>query len=193
MCSRYLTIMLAGVFWPAIASAHALGARLGDFYEGFLHPPLTLDHVFPLIALGTLAGQQGKKSSRRLVYILPLAMLAGCGLAMRFPGLSWISMINISSFILLGLAVALNAKVPPILLVALTVFFGLSHGYTNGQEITVKTDSLLFLSGVGSAALILAAFVSAAVIRLLQTGKQWQSVAIRVAGSWIAAMGILII
>lgn len=193
MVYRFFLSILVGCLWPAMASAHSLGARLGDFYEGFLHPPLTIDHVFPLLALGLLAGQQGKASGRMLLLVVPLSMLAGGCVALVTPVLIWIKWINLSSFIVLGLLVAFNSKTPLLLTSGLALLFGLSHGYTNGQEVTAQTDLFLFFAGVSSAALILVAYASAVTVKLLHSTQQWQPIAIRVAGSWIAAMGILML
>src|SRR6185369_1712743 len=52
------------------AHGHIVGARLGDFYSGALHPLTDLQDVLLWIALGLLAASLGASRSRWLVLVL---------------------------------------------------------------------------------------------------------------------------
>ena len=59
------------------AGAHIIGARLGDFYGGALHPLTGLADVILWLALGMLAGMQTRLWSRWMVVAFPAGLLAG--------------------------------------------------------------------------------------------------------------------
>ena len=85
---RAITIFaaVAGVLIPSSASAHLVDARFGDFYAGLVHPLTALEHVFPFLAVGLLAGQQGARSARVILSCFALALIAGAVLGRFDPG-----------------------------------------------------------------------------------------------------------
>jgi urease accessory protein len=174
-----------GALLPVVASAHPAGAhtlsnRFGDFYGGVLHPLTALEHALPIVAVGLLAGQQGARAARWLVLVFPLALVCGAVLAGVTPPLASARLLNVASFVVLGLLVAAGWRLPLRLLIALGAAFGLSYGYENGRAMAVA-----------AAGGLVTALVSAAIIDLAAT--PWSRVAVRIAGSWIAAIGIMMI
>ena len=184
--------MIVACASPDPALAHSLSNRFGDFYGGMLHPVTALEHVLPLLALGLLAGQQGERPARWLVLVFPLALLIGAGVAPVVPPLPWMRLLNAISFVVFGLLVATAWRVPLLVLIALGALFGISHGYENGRAMAPDTATHLFVLGVATIGGLITALVSAATIDLATTAA-WPRVAIRIAGSWIAAIGILMI
>ena len=79
-------------------------------------------------------------------------------------------------------------RIPLPLLIAIGVSCGISHGYENGLGVTSEMALRLFYPGVTLAGLLLVAIVAASTVSL-QVG--WQRIAVRVVGSWIAAIGLL--
>jgi urease accessory protein len=173
------------------AAAHSLGNRFGDFYGGVLHPLTALEHALPILAIGLLAGQQGERAARWLVLVFPLALLCGAALAGAAPPYASARLLNVASFVVLGLLVAAGWRLPLSLLIALGAAFGLSHGCENGRAVAPDTTVHLFIGGVAAAGGLVTALISAATIDL--AAAPWSRVAVRVAGSWIAAIGILTI
>jgi urease accessory protein len=163
--------------------------RFGDFYGGVLHPLTALEHALPILALGLLAGQQGERAARWLAAMFPLALLIGAGLAA--VSLPSVRLLNALSFVVLGLLVAAGWRLPLMLLIALGAVFGLSHGYDNGRAMAPETAIHLFILGVAAAGGLVMALVSAATIDL--AARAWARVAVRIVGSWIAAIGIMTI
>ena len=178
--------------WPGPACAHSLSSRFGDFYGGMLHPVTALEHALPIFALGLLAGQQGARAARWLLLVFPLALLLGAALATVAPTVPWVPVVNQASFALLGALVAGAWRLPLPGVIALAALFGLSHGYANGNAMTPEVAAHLFVPGVASIGFIAAAVVSAVTLAL-SARAQWLRIAVRVAGSWIAAIGILMI
>ena len=169
---------------------HAPVTGFGDFYAGMLHPITAMEHLVPLIALALLAGQQGKDVSRKAVIIVPVLMLMG-GLAAQvtdlLPIITWI---NRASFILIGGLVAWAIRLPSGLSYFILAFFGFSHGYENMAGISGQVAFLVFTAGMMICGLILISVFSALTAGL---SRNWQQIGIRVAGSWTAAIGLLIV
>lgn len=182
--------LLAGSL-PAQAAAHSLGKRLGDFYGGLLHPVATLEHALPIAALALLAGQQGARSGRVLLAVFPVALVVGLLAYLRLPELAWIDAVNLASFVLLGGLVAAAWRLHSWAIAALGIVFGLSHGFTHGAEVTRETSLLLFASGVGIGGTALVTVASAVAVALGERAD-WSRVGVRVAGSWVAAVGVLL-
>jgi urease accessory protein len=156
-----------------------------------LHPATALEHALPILAAGLLAGQQGERAARWLVLVFPLALLIGAGLGAGALPLPAMALLNTASFVVLGLLVAAALRLPLPVLIALGALFGISHGYENGRAMAPDTTVYLFVLGVAGVGGLVTALVSAATIDL--SDAAWSRVAVRIAGSWIAAIGLMMI
>jgi hydrogenase/urease accessory protein HupE len=112
----------------------------------------------------------------------------GAALGSLFPPLGVVEVVNLLSFAVLGLLVVLARQLSLTLFIALTVLFGLSHGYANGAAGLEGMDVLLYASGVLVAGYVSAALVTAGVHALVER-QAWGSIAVRAVGSWILAIG----
>ena len=176
--------------WSGPAWAHSLSTRFGDFYGGLLHPASALEQALPLVALGLLAGQNGPRPARWLLAVVPAAFALGTSLGGVLPPLPYLWLINAGSFLLLGLLLAFDGALPLPLLLGLGAGLGLSHGLANGSGMTGGTDPWLFVLGGTLTALAAILLPSALVVSL---EAAWQRIAVRIAGSWIAAVGAMIL
>jgi urease accessory protein len=174
------------------AHAHATSAQAGAFYAGLLHPLTAPEHVLPMVALGLLAGQQGLNQGQGLLLVFPAAMALGASLALLHPALGWVSLLNIGSAALFGGLVAAAWRAPTVLLYALALLFGISHGYANGAAIAPNLSPAVFILGLVTAALLVLGYSMAGTAYLLRLKPAWLLIAVRLAGSWIAAVGILV-
>jgi urease accessory protein len=188
IASRSSIVLLAVLLLPAIAAAHPIKG-VGDFYAGMLHPLTALDLLLPWIALALFAGQQGKKGALLVLNIFPAAILLGAVLALGFHQPVWLSDANLAIIPLLGLAVALAFRCPGSLIVVFSATVGLLQGLANGVEITGEISPWRFIPGLATVAVLLVAY-GVGIVRSLE--KPWTRIAVRVAGSWIAAIGIMI-
>jgi urease accessory protein len=182
--------LLLAIAWPAQALAHSFGARFGDFYGGLLHPTTALDLAPALVALGLLAGQNGKRAARRMLLVLPAAFITGTALGGSVPAPPYVATLNAASFLVLGLLLALDRVLPPALLLGLGGVLGLSTGLANGSGMVGGSDPLLFLLGSALAGLGAILLPSAVVVTL---EAQWQRIGVRIVGSWLAAVGAMIL
>ena len=125
--------------WPGPALAHSLGARFGDFYGGLLHPTTALELALPLVALGLLAGQNGKAPARRLLVVLPAAFAsARPGRPAAAAGLGRDRQRRL--FLVLGLLLALDWALPRALLLGLGAALGLIGGLANSTGMAGGAD-----------------------------------------------------
>jgi hydrogenase/urease accessory protein HupE len=185
--SRLLT--LVAVLLPLPAAAHMPSSGLGPVYDGIFHLLLSPEDLIPLIALALLCGQRGAPFARRALWVVPLAWFAG-GLTGMFAPSTHGAALSAVSFLLLGGLVALNAQVPLALLTTLAVLFGLFHGYLNGAGLNRFADGAYVLLGLAAAVCVIVAVFASLVIPLR---RPWARIAVRVAGSWIAASGLLLL
>jgi hypothetical protein len=91
-----LAIVVLSLLLPIRAEAHLPSIGLGPVYDGIFHLLLGPEDLIPVIALALLAGQRGAGSSRRILWILPVAWLAG-GLTGMFIGTPRGSALTVSS------------------------------------------------------------------------------------------------
>lgn len=184
-------IGLSLMFAPLVGHAHLVNTRFGDFYGGLLHPLMTLQHIVPMLAVGLLAGLQEPKTARGILVAMPLGLLCGVGLAVVSPGMSEADRVNEVSFVVLGLLVAAAWRLPSTVLAALGWLVGLAHGYGNGLAMTAETTVPLFSLGVVAAGFVLVTLVAAVTVVLTRRADRMR-IAVRTAGSWIAAIGRII-
>jgi hydrogenase/urease accessory protein HupE len=76
------------------------------------------------------------------------------------------------------------------MVIGLAVVLGLMHGFLNGTAMVAAKLGATGLIGIGSAVFVSAALVAAFVVWLQPA---WARVGVRVAGSWIAAVGLLLL
>jgi hydrogenase/urease accessory protein HupE len=98
--------------------------------------------------------------------------------------------ISALSLLILGTLVAVDLRVPPLAVTALALGVGLVHGLPNGVVMNQAGTGVLGLLGLLAALVVLVALVAACVVSLQQ---QWTRIAVRVAGSWMAALGVLML
>jgi hydrogenase/urease accessory protein HupE len=181
---------VAALLLPTAAHGHLVNTGFGSFYDGVSHFLLTPEDALPALALALLAGLRGARAGRLALFALPGAWLA-CGLA----GLAWPSpsppgMLTTVSFLALGGLVAADARLPPGWVVGVALVLGSLHGYLNGSAMAQAKLGPLGLAGIVAAVFVVVALAAALVVALR---APWSRIAVRVAGSWIAAAGLLLL
>lgn len=187
---RRRLIALAALALAAPVHAHDLSDRYGAFLGALLHPLFALDHAAAFFALGLLAGLQLTMTGRMVIgFALALftSVVAAATWSLAPPHLT---AINIASLPVLGGLVALARPLPSSLAIAVALFFGVTHGWENGGDIAADSNGWLSALGVVSAGLLLTV-PAAGLARALSRG--WPRVAVRVGGSWIAALGLMML
>jgi urease accessory protein len=175
--------------WPAAAFAHPMQG-VGDFYAGMLHPLTAIEFLLPMIALSLLAGQQARTSAIAMLATFPVTLAIGAVIAIPIRLPSIVTWIDLGSMAGLGLLVAAALPLPPTLAVALSTLLGLTIGLANGAELGSQVSPYRFVPGLALAGLMLVTYGIGCVRRLR---APWMRIGFRVLGSWIAAIGILVL
>ncbi|MGA6924196.1 MAG: HupE/UreJ family protein [Desulfosarcina sp.] len=173
---------------PSISAAHLVTTGMGPVYDGIGHFLLTPEDLVPVIALALYAGLRGAVSGRRAMFLVPLAWFVG-GMAGSMTGHTVSFPISAISFLILGGLVAADLYLPNAAVTALAMVLGIAHGFVNGAVLK-DGAGMLGLVGIMTILFILITLTSALVVSLK---RPWTNIVVRVAGSWIAATGMLMI
>lgn len=175
------------VLTSAPAFAHPMQG-VGDFYDGMLHPIITLETVLPLIAFSLLAGQQRREAAIALLPAFPIALIVGAWIATLGNIPSYVGIALLVQTAILGLLVAVSRPLSVWILVPLSAVLGISVGVTNTVEALAQVSTLRFVAGIVLTGFLLLVYGNGLVRNLK---SNWTQIAIRVVGSWIAAISIL--
>jgi len=187
-CARLPLFSL--LFLSKNLSAHLVNSGLGPFYDGVSHFALSVEDLLPAVALALLAGQRGARAGRLALFALPGAWLLGGLLGLAAPAAAASAALTTVSFLGLGALVALEARLSPAWVAALAGAVGLVHGTLNGSAMAAARLGGLGLVGIVATLFVVVALASALVVALT---RPWTRIAVRVAGSWIAAIGLLLL
>jgi hydrogenase/urease accessory protein HupE len=174
------------LLWTTPASAHLVTTGLGPVYDGIGHLVMTPEDLIPTLAIALFAGLRGAAPGRRALFVLPLAWFAGGLLGVIIEGLPTLPVAAIS-FLILGVLVAADLNLSQKLFTAVVIVVGLVHGVMNGVALK-DSAGILGLIGIMATLFVIVAIVSAFIVSLKQP---WAKIVVRVAGSWVAAMGML--
>ena len=188
--ARLIAILAAACLFPAQAEAHLMNTGFGRFYDGLAHPLVTPEDLLPVVAVALLAGLGGARSGRFSLFVLPAAWLAGMAagrVAAPHAAAPWVIP---ALTITLGALVAADRKLPVSVIAGGAIVLGLVHGVQNGAGLAPTNSGITGVLGVMCTIFVLAALISGAVVSLR---KPWTRIVVRVAGSWIAAIGLLML
>ena len=178
------------VLLPSVAHAHLATTGLGPVYDGINHLLRSPEDLLPVIAMSLLAGLHGQGESRRVLFALPASWVVG-GLAGHASGAELMpGILTALSCMIVGWLTALDKRMSARVLTGIAIVLGLLHGWLNGAGIAGARGEGLALVGIGSAVLVLVAIGAALVVSITAA---WQRVIVRVAGSWIGAIGLLLL
>jgi urease accessory protein len=193
MRSRTNCMLATLIVWPSFpgnANAHLVNSGLGPFYDGIAHLFVTPQDVLAVLALALLAGLGGKPNGRAVLFVLPAAWLAGA-LAGRMnilpPG---VLVVNAALLIALGILVAVDRRLSLALVAGAALTCGLVNGCFNGAELAGAGSSGMAAAGIVFGVFVIVALVAGQVATL---EKEWARIMVRVAGSWIGAIGLLML
>lgn len=181
-------LAVASTPWPA--HAHLVDTGFGAFYDGAVHLFATPEDLLPVIALTLWAGLRGPALGRAVLLALPLGWLAGvvAGLPAAWP---WTAPLTTAvTTVLFGALAAADSPARRGLIIALAVTLGLVHGGLNGDVLARADLGVRGAAGIACAVLVVASLGAGLVVTF---AAPWTRVAVRIAGSWIAATGLLML
>ncbi len=190
MSTRFvLTFAVALFAFATPAFAHSPIMGIGGVLGGVLHVVLIPEHGLSLLAIGLVLGQQPWVRRRTGLMSFMAAMTCGLLAAAFAIGESQAANVLLTATGILGLLIA-AAWVPPALGWGLAVIAGAAIGLNSRPEVATESETVRMLIGSGIGAAAVLALVSA--VSFLLRGNA-QILVSRVAGSWIAAIAILVL
>ncbi len=187
---RCVTLIAVALLLPMSAQAHLVSTGLGPFYDGLSHFVLTPEDLLPALALALLVGLNGASAGRTTLFALPAAWLAGGLTGLAWPTTATAPALTIASFLVLGAMLAADVRLKLAWTVGLAVLLGVVNGHLNGSAMAAAKLGLAGLSGIVSALFVAVALAAALAVALR---APWARIAVRVAGSWVAAAGLLLL
>lgn len=183
-----LVSLLVWACCPERANAHLVNSGLGPFYDGLAHLFLTPEDVLAVVVLSLVAGLGGKPCGRIVLFVLPAAWLTGALAGRMIPLAAGVPIVNASLLIVLGALVAADRRVPLTIVAGVALACGLLIGCFNGVALAPAGSSSLAAAGIGCGVFVIVSLVAGQVAAL---EKEWTRIMVRVAGSWIGAIGLL--
>jgi len=172
------------------AEAHLVTTGLGPFYDGVAHLFLSPEDGVAVLALALFAGMSETATSRAVIIAAPIAWLFGGILGLHVPVLPLSPWLTIATFMVLGVLIATNFRLPRATSTTIAIAIGLAHGLMNGGTMTATSEPVTVLAGIVSSLFVSGAIVAAMVVSL---HAPWTRVGVRVVGSWVAASGVLML
>ncbi len=185
-------LFIAALFIPAAASAHpGLPGHTHGFANGFAHPLSGLDHLLAMTAVGLWAAQRGG----RALWMVPLAFISvmAFGGALGMAGWGQIPLIDqaiAASVLVLGIFLAVAARLSMGASILVIGLFALFHGYAHGAEMPATASGLLYGLGFVLATATLHLFGIGLGLAAQKTNAMK---AVRCAGVAIAACGVYLL
>jgi hydrogenase/urease accessory protein HupE len=190
MWQQAMWLLLVLVSAPGSALAHLVNTGLGPFYDGIVHVLATPEDLLLIMALTLLAGLRGAPYGRVVLGVLPVAWLAGAaaggmtGLAVDMP------VLRAALLVTIGALVAADLRLPLVWVSALALICGMLHGYFNGAVLARARVGGVAVIGITSTVFVLVALLAG---QVTAWRAPWTRIVVRVAGSWLAAIGLLML
>jgi urease accessory protein len=185
-----LPVLLLLVF-PSTAHAHISVEGVGEIGSGALHPLMTPAHVLILLGLGLLLGQQVPFHLKTPVLVLAPVSAAALALTAtgRIPVVYPPVLIGIA--LCIAILVALECKLPRLvcgaLCAAAAIGIGLDSGLETGSAFVVAKT----LFGTWFSLNLIIPYI--AMCASNGADKPWAKTGIRIAGSWIIAISLMVL
>jgi urease accessory protein len=168
--------------------AHLVSTGVGPFFDGAAHFFLSFDEVLPALALSLYAGLRGPRAGRWLIATMPSAWLAGGLVGFALPGRTSPPLATAAVLLLPGVLLAWDREASVLVVAGAAAALGLAAGFWSGSAMASSGAGFVGVLGSAVAAFFLATLAAALATKL---SAGWPRIAIRVAGSWISALGLL--
>jgi hypothetical protein len=165
-----------------------MGAAAAAFADGLLHPSGTPADLVALIGLAFVTGRARLRIAVAAAFALGLAI--GLGAIAWGVGETPAADVLLATTAVCGVLAAAAPRIATWLAVALAPVIGVALGLDSPPQVTSLGEAVLMLVGTACGAAISLAVLT--VVASLLVGR-WQGIVLRVAGSWVAAIAILVL
>lgn len=186
MIMRFITLCSLTLFLALPAQAHELHSG-GGFISGFNHPVLGFDHLLAMICVGLLSTRLGGRAIWTVPAIFVLFMLFGGIIGLLSIPIPFVEFGIAASVLLLGLALAIDKKLPQWLVMAFVAIFAIFHGHAHGVEMPQLAKPALYVLGFicGTSAI----HIVGVILGIAMQQKDPKNRMVRSSGSAIALVG----
>jgi hypothetical protein len=174
---------------PDAALAHAPLMGIGGVTGGVLHAVLIPEHGMSLVALGLVIGRQERSARRSGELFFAAALVVGLIAVALNIEQTLAADVLIAAIGILGLLIA-AAWTPPFLGWLLACIAGAALALDSVPEVASRSEEIRMLIGSGIGAPLGLAVVAEGSVRL---DGNVPRIAMRVLGSWMAAMAMLVV
>lgn len=185
-------LLLLVTLWPQTAWAHGSIPGMQGLYWGMLHPFSSGPQLLALFALSLVLQQRQPAGEDMLISFLAGCILGAMAAAFGISGLDPDMPLTVFAFAA-GVLTASAIKASRSILIVTAGIGGLLSGYVSWPDPGSASGMMMSALGgiVGSAVIII---VVAGAIELVRqkAGWAWLPIGVRVAGSWIAAISVLL-
>lgn len=172
------------------AQAHLVTTGLGPVYDGMAHFVLSPADLALIVALASLGAMRGARPGRLVLAALPSAWLGGGAIGLLLPAAGELEWVVGASLLYAGGLLAADRELPAGLVPALAALPAALFGFLTGSALARGASGVLGLIGSTVALFLVVALISGLVVSLRAF---WARIAVRVVGSWIAAIGLLML
>jgi urease accessory protein len=158
------------------------------FFTGVLHPLSAPAHAMALLALGLLLGRQRGRDLSLIVFTVGL--IGGLAALVAAVPETEAATVLVAAAAIAGVSIASAMTLPVLVTAPLALVIGGAVGLDSPpQEISVgRAIAALIGTGIGASVLVsVVAFVAA------KLSRPWQTIGVRILGSWIAASAVLVL
>jgi urease accessory protein len=138
---------LAVLVVPTLASAHPGHGAGNAAAAGFAHPFTGLDHLLAMLAVGLWAAQLGGRARWMVPASFVAAMTVGGAMAFNDITLTIVEPAIITSVLVLGVLIAIAARMPVVVASAVVGLFAIFHGYAHVSEVRQGDAFLAYAAG----------------------------------------------
>lgn len=177
-----------GLFFPIVANAHGETYSADIFFwVGLIHPVLGFDHLLAMISVGILSAQMGGRAIWTVPITFVSVMLIGGVIGIQRIALVSVELGIAFSVLVLGVALAAEKKLSPILAMIFVGCFAIFHGHAHGTEMPNMAEPVLYACGfvIGTTVIHIAGILIGILSRKFSHGVQL----LRYAGAGIAGIG----
>lgn len=173
---------------PALACAHGWGGTNTPLYDGLLHLLLNPAFDLPVAGVALLASRGGRDGLALAQLVLAAGVIAGA--AVVGAGYVWGGAVLVSRLLIIvaGLLVAAAVPLSRVAINAIVLLCGFLTGHELLSSEPPAGNPYWFSLGAVLGAMVLQGAVGALTLVMR---APWTVIAIRIAGSWIAAIGII--
>jgi urease accessory protein len=182
--------LVLSLTFPLPARAHLLSTGCGSFYDGLAHVFVTPQDLLPVLALALLAGLRGPRAGRVVVFVLPAAWLVAGTTGQLLTRELELPGAVAAMTIALGALVAADRRLPLGVVAGLAVALAFLNGGVDGSELASSPSGPVRALGLACALYVIMSLLAG---QVASVRAAWARVAVRVAGSWIAAAGLLML